>query len=80
MCLSISKEQDTCLERSYSRDDLLTQFTSDDREKLNETQKLKICGGGLNAGWSPSHPPSKKAAIPDRTWEGFEENSLRVAL
>ena len=27
--LSISKERDTCLERSYSRDDLPTQFMSD---------------------------------------------------
>ena len=36
-------------------------------------QKLKICGGGLNAGQSPPHPPSKKAAITDRTQEGFEE-------
>ena len=60
-----------CLERSYSRDDLLTQFTSDDRDKLNETQKLKVCGGGLNAGRSPPHPPSKKAAVPDRAREGF---------
>ena len=34
-CLSISKEQDTCLERSYSQDDLLTQFTSDDHDKCN---------------------------------------------
>ena len=31
--LSISKERDTCLERSYLRDDLLTQFTSDDHDK-----------------------------------------------
>ena len=31
--LSISKERDACLERSYSRDDLLTQFTSDDHDK-----------------------------------------------
>ena len=38
---------------------------SDDHDKLNELQKLKICGGGLNAGQSPPHPPSKKAAIPD---------------
>ena len=44
---------------------------SDDRDKLNETQKLKICGRDLNAGWSPPHPPSKKAAIPDHAWEGF---------
>ena len=36
-------------------------------------QKLKICGGGLNAGQSPPQPPSKKAAIPDRSREGFEE-------
>ena len=32
-CLSISKEQDTCLEQSYLQDDPLTQFTSDDRDK-----------------------------------------------
>ena len=32
-CLSISKEQDTCLKQSYSRDDLLTQFTSDDHDR-----------------------------------------------
>ena len=44
---------------------------SDDRNKLNEMQKLKICGGGLNASQSSPHPPSKKAAIPDRTQEGF---------
>ena len=44
---------------------------SDDRNKLNETQKLKICGGGLKAGQSPPHPPSKKAAIPDCAQEGF---------
>ena len=31
--LSISKERDACLKQSYSRDDLLTQFTSDDRNK-----------------------------------------------
>ena len=31
--LSISKEQDTCLEQSYSQDDLLTQFMSDDHDK-----------------------------------------------
>ena len=46
--------------------DLLTQFTSDDHDKLNEMQKLKICGGDLNTGQSPPHPPSKKVAIPDR--------------
>ena len=45
----------------------------DDRDKLSETQILKICGGGLNTGWSPPHPPSKKAAIPDHAREGFEE-------
>ena len=44
---------------------------SDDHDKLNETQKLKICGGGLNASWSPPHPPSKKAAILDHAQEGF---------
>ena len=31
--LSISKERDTCLKRSYSRDDLLTQFMSDDHDR-----------------------------------------------
>ena len=46
---------------------------SDDRDKLNETQKLKICGGGLNASQSPPHPPSKEAAIPDHAREGFEK-------
>ena len=39
----------------------------------NETEKLKICGGGLNANQSPPHPPSKKAAVPDRTWKGLEK-------
>ena len=38
----------------------------------NETEKLKICGEGLNASWSPPHPTSKEAAIPDCT-EGFGE-------
>ena len=36
-------------------------------------QKLKICGGGLNAGGSPPHVPSKKVAAPDCSQEGFEE-------
>ena len=36
-------------------------------------QKLKICGGGLNASQSPPHPSSKKAAVPDCSQEGFEE-------
>ena len=36
-------------------------------------EKLKICGGGLNAGRSPPPPPSKKAAILDHAQEGFEE-------
>ena len=36
-------------------------------------QKLKICGGDLNASQSPPHPPSKKAATPDHSQEGFEE-------
>ena len=36
-------------------------------------QKSKNCGGGLNAGWSPPHPPSKEVAIPDGSQEGFEE-------
>ena len=41
LCLSISKERDTCLERSYSRDDLLTQFMSDDHDR-NELPHLSI--------------------------------------
>ena len=49
------------------------QFTSDDRDNLGETPKIKICGGGLNASQSPPHPPSKKAAILDHSREGFEE-------
>ena len=44
---------------------------SDDHDKLNELQKLKICGRGLNAGQSPPHPPSKKVAVPDCAQEGF---------
>ena len=39
--LSISKERDTCLKRSYLRDDLLTQFTSDDHDR-NELPCLSI--------------------------------------
>ena len=49
---------------------------SDDRDKVNETTKiknLKTCGGGLNAGQSPPHPPSKKVAIPDHSRGGLEE-------
>ena len=49
---------------------------SDDHDKVIETTKiknLKICGGGLNAGRSPPHPPSKKMAIPDCSQGGFEE-------
>ena len=49
---------------------------SDDHDKVNETTKiknLKICGGGINAGWSPPHPPSKKAAILDHSQEWLEE-------
>ena len=49
---------------------------SNDRDKVNETTKiknLKICGGGLNASQSPPHPPSKKTAIPDHSREGLEE-------
>ena len=49
---------------------------SDVHNKVNETTKiknLKICGGGLNAGRSPAHPPSKKVAILDCSQEGFEE-------
>ena len=40
-CLSISKEQDTCLERSYLQDNLLTQFMSDDHDR-NELPHLSI--------------------------------------
>ena len=39
--LSISKERDTCLERSYLQDDLLTQFMSDDHDR-NELLCLSI--------------------------------------
>ena len=55
------------------RDGLPTQLMSNDHDKLSETQKLKICGGGLNASQSPPHPPSKKAAVLDHAQEGFEE-------
>ena len=46
---------------------------SDDHDKVNKTTKIKNCGGGLNASQSPPHPPSKKAATPDCSREGFEE-------
>ena len=46
---------------------------SDVHDKVNETAKIKICGRGLNAGWSPPHPPSKKAAAPDHSHEGLKE-------
>ena len=36
-------------------------------------KQRKNCGRGLNTGWSPPHPPSKKVAIPDHSREGFEE-------
>ena len=39
--LSISKEQDTYLERSHSRDNLLTQFMNDDHDR-NELPCLSI--------------------------------------
>ena len=39
----------------------------------NETEKLKICGRGLNAGRSPPHPPSKEAAILDHARKGLEK-------
>ena len=44
-------------------------------DHYNETAKMKKFdfGGGLNAGWSPPHPPSKKASIPDCSQEVFEE-------
>ena len=38
----------------------------------NEMEKSKIYGGGLNAGHSPPHPPSKEAATPDCAWKGLE--------
>ena len=34
---------------------------------------MKNCGRGLNASRSPPHPPSKEAAVLDRSREGFEE-------
>ena len=34
---------------------------------------MKTCGGGLNAGQSPPHPPSKEVAILNHSQEGFEE-------
>ena len=39
----------------------------------NETEKSKICGGGLNASQSPPHPPSKEVAIPDHARKGLEK-------
>ena len=38
----------------------------------NETTKIEKFdfGGGLNAGWSPPHPPSKKASVSDHSVEG----------
>ena len=36
-------------------------------------KKSKICGRGLNASWSPPHPPSKEAAIPDHARKGLEK-------
>ena len=39
----------------------------------NEMEKLKICGGGLNASRSPPHPPLNEAAVPDRTRKGLEK-------
>ena len=50
---------------------------SDNHDKLNEMQKLKICGRGLNASRSPPHPPSKKAAILDCAQEGFEKKKFK---
>ena len=35
-------------------------------------KKSKICGGGLNAGQSHPHPPSKEAAIPHHARKGLE--------
>ena len=46
---------------------------SNDHDKVNETTKIKNFGRGLNAGQSPAHPPSKKAAVLDHSQEGFEE-------
>ena len=39
----------------------------------NEMKKSKICGGGLNASWSPPHPPSKEVAILDHARKGLEK-------
>ena len=39
----------------------------------NKMEKLKICGGGLNAGRSPPHPPSKEATVLDRVRKGLEK-------
>ena len=39
----------------------------------NEMEKLKTCGGGLNASRSPPHPPSKEAAVPACAWKGLEK-------
>ena len=39
----------------------------------NETEKSKICGGGLNAGRSPRHPPSKEVVILDYAQKGLEK-------
>ena len=36
-------------------------------------KQRKKGGRGLNADWSPPHPPSMKAAIPDCSQEAFEE-------
>ena len=44
---------------------------SDDRE--NETEKLKICGGGLNTGQSPPHTASKEAAVQDHARKCLEK-------
>ena len=39
----------------------------------NEMEISKIFGGGLNAGRSPPHPPSKEVAVPDHARKGLEK-------
>ena len=46
---------------------------SNDHDKVDETIKIKNCGGGLNTGRSTPHSPSKKVAALDHSREGVEE-------
>ena len=39
----------------------------------NETEKSKICGGGLNASQSPPHPLEKEVAVPDHARKGLDK-------